>query len=160
MQSQIILNSFKLSIPYSLRLLSTAPKDIPVQKRLVPLKPIPSKIDQTKLPPRTKIDANTIAHLERLSLVDCANKKGIETLEDAIAFADQILQVDTKGIEPLITPLEDRPLQIREDEVAEGNCLKEVLSNANVIEDGYFVAPPGNIPLEPRDNLLHEDKNN
>lgn len=77
-------------------------------KFLVPQRPAPSKIDLTKLPPRTKIDAATIAHLERLSLVDCANKQGIETLEEAIAFADQILQVDTKGVEPLVTVLEDK----------------------------------------------------
>lgn len=74
---------------------------------LVPKKPTPSKIDLSKLPPRTKIDASTIALLERLSLVDCENKQGIETLEEAIAFADQILQVNTEGVEPLVTVLED-----------------------------------------------------
>lgn len=77
-------------------------------KRFLPEKSFFSKIDISKLPERTKIDEETIAHLERLSLVDCANRKGIETLEDAIAFADRILQVDTTGVEPLITVLEDR----------------------------------------------------
>lgn len=77
------------------------------RKFLVPEKPVASKIDLKKLPPRTKIDAGTIALLERLSLVDCANRKGIETLEDAIAFADQIHQVDTSGVDPLVTVLED-----------------------------------------------------
>lgn len=81
----------------------------PATKRhIAPTKVVPSKIDKTKLPPRTKIDANTIALLERLSLVNCANKQGIETLEEAIAFADQIHQVNTTGVEPLITPLEDK----------------------------------------------------
>lgn len=75
---------------------------------IVPQQPEPSKIDLSKLPPRTKIDAETIAHLERLSLVDCANKQGIETLEEAVAFADQILQVDTEGVQPLVTVLEDK----------------------------------------------------
>lgn len=80
----------------------------PLTKRnIVPTKVVPSKIDKNKLPPRTKIDANTIALLEKLSLVDCANKEGILTLEEAIAFADQIQQVDTTGVDPLITPLED-----------------------------------------------------
>lgn len=82
---------------------------LPAKKRyLVPHNPVLSKIDLNKLPPRTEIDAETIAHLERLSLVDCANRQGIKTLEDAIAFADQILQVDTTGVEPLVTVLEDR----------------------------------------------------
>lgn len=75
---------------------------------LVPRKPIKSVIDLKKLPPRTKIDADTIIHLERLSLVNCANRQGIETLEAAIEFADQIQQVNTEGIDPLITVLEDK----------------------------------------------------
>lgn len=77
-------------------------------KSLVPTKPTKSKTLVNKLPPRTKIDENTIALLERLSLVDCANRKGIETLEEAIHFADQIQQVNTEGIQPLITVLEDQ----------------------------------------------------
>lgn len=128
------------------------------RKYLVPKYPAQSTIDARKLPERTKIDANTIALLERLSLVDCANRQSIETLEEAIAFADQILQVNTEGVEPLVTVLEDRPLVVREDEVTEGNRRAEVLLNASVVEDEYFVAPPGNIPLEARENLLHEEE--
>lgn len=79
-----------------------------IKRNIVPLKVVPSKIDLSKLPAKTKIDVDTIALLERLSLVDCANKQGIETLEEAIAFADQILQVETTGVDPLITPLEDK----------------------------------------------------
>lgn len=45
---------------------------------------------------------------------------------------------------------------MRDDEVTEGNCRDDVLKNASVTEEEYFVAPPGNIPLEPRKDLLHE----
>lgn len=76
-------------------------------KALVPEAPYKSKILNQKAPPKVNIDGETIALLERLSLVDCANKKGIETLEAAIEFADKIQQVDTTGVEPLITVLED-----------------------------------------------------
>ncbi|XP_071052094.1 glutamyl-tRNA(Gln) amidotransferase subunit C, mitochondrial [Onthophagus taurus] len=80
-----------------------------VPKRiLVPQKPVKSRIDPNKLPQKTLITAETIALLERLSLVDCANREGIKTLEAAIEFADQILQVNTQGVEPLITVLEDK----------------------------------------------------
>lgn len=137
---------------------SISPVPTASKEYLVPQKPVKSKIDLNKLPPRTSIDASTIAHLERLSLVDCANKQGIETLEEAIAFADQILDVNTEGVQPLITVLEDLPLQLREDKVTEGNCREDVLSNAILTEDDYFVAPPGNIPLEPRQNLLHQEE--
>lgn len=74
---------------------------------LVPKSPIKSKIDNSKLPEPTKIDAKTIILLEKLSLVNCANKEGINTLESAIAFADKIQQIDTEGVTPLVTVLED-----------------------------------------------------
>lgn len=129
-------------------------------KSLVPKKAVKSKIDLNKLPPKTKIDSKTIALLERLSLVDCANRKGIETLEKAIEFADQIQQVETKDIYPLVTVLEDKPLRVREDKITEGNCREEILKNASLTEEEYFVAPPGNIPLEARDDLLFEKDGN
>lgn len=56
---------------------------------------------------KNRIDNNTIELLERLSLVDCVNKEDIKTLEAAIDFADQIFEVDTKGVLPLVTVLED-----------------------------------------------------
>ena len=47
-------------------------------------------IDESLLPPPTKIDAKTITILERQSLVDFANEEGVRTLEAAIRFADQV----------------------------------------------------------------------
>jgi aspartyl-tRNA(Asn)/glutamyl-tRNA(Gln) amidotransferase subunit C len=70
--------------------------------------PTVKPIEESKLPPRTKINQETIELLERLSLVDFANKKGIERLEDAIRFADLIRVIDTTGVEPMISVLEDR----------------------------------------------------
>jgi aspartyl-tRNA(Asn)/glutamyl-tRNA(Gln) amidotransferase subunit C len=66
------------------------------------------RIEEHNLPPATKINQETIELLERLSLVDFANKKGIDRLEDAIRFADQIRVIDTTDVEPMITVLEDR----------------------------------------------------
>ncbi|XP_025837211.1 glutamyl-tRNA(Gln) amidotransferase subunit C, mitochondrial-like [Agrilus planipennis] len=125
-------------------------------KNLVPKKSVQSKIDSRKLPPRTKIDVDTIALLERLSLVNCANRQGIETLEEAIAFADRIQQIDTEGVQPLVTVLEDFPLEVRQEDKPIETNKQKILENAAVTEDDYFVAPPGNIPLEPREDLLHE----
>ena len=55
--------------------------------------------------------------LERLSLVDFSNVEGIRRLEDAIDFADPIRQVDTEGVEPMYSVLEDKveALRLRED---------------------------------------------
>ncbi|XP_060521466.1 glutamyl-tRNA(Gln) amidotransferase subunit C, mitochondrial [Cylas formicarius] len=153
------MNRVKFSTFYKVRQfcnIKTPVQNLEIIKQLVPKDPVKSKIQSERLPATTKIDSDTIALIERLSLVDCANKKSIETLEAAIKFADQIQQVDTEGVEPLVTVLEDWPLQLREDIVTEGNCNEEVLRNASLTEDEYFVAPPGNIPLAARDDLLFE----
>lgn len=54
-----------------------------------------------------KIDTQTIKHLERLSLVDFGDEKGIKIVEDAIKFADKLNELDTTGVEPLVTVLEN-----------------------------------------------------
>lgn len=46
--------------------------------------------------------------LERLALVDFRTKQGLECLEKAIRFADQLHVVDTSGVEPMDSVLEDR----------------------------------------------------
>lgn len=72
----------------------------------IPAKPI--QLDFKTSIRRTKINEDTINHLERLSLVNFGNEKGIKILEDAIEFADQLSNVNTDGVEPLVTVLEDR----------------------------------------------------
>ncbi|XP_078599881.1 glutamyl-tRNA(Gln) amidotransferase subunit C, mitochondrial [Branchiostoma floridae x Branchiostoma japonicum] len=113
----------------------------------VPSEPTWKEVHESKLPKPTKIDQDTIAHLERLALVDFANKEGIRRLEAAIRFADQMFLVDTTGVEPMDSVLEDRELYLRDDKVTEGNCKDDILRNAGKVVEDYFVAPPGNIPL-------------
>lgn len=124
----------------------------------IPPEPVVKRIEEHNLPSPTRINQKTIELLERLSLVDFANKKGIDRLEDAIRFADQIRVIDTTGVEPMITVLEDRTLHLRDDIVTDGKCCKAVLANAAVTEEKYFVAPQGNIPLIPQTSLLTEDE--
>ncbi|XP_058807848.1 glutamyl-tRNA(Gln) amidotransferase subunit C, mitochondrial [Phymastichus coffea] len=94
-----------------------------------------------------KIDKNTIIKLERISLVDFANEGGIERLEAAIQFAQKLKEVTLdSSVSPMYSVLENEKLELREDKIAEENCRREILKNAKVLEDEYFVAPPGNIP--------------
>lgn len=97
---------------------------------------------------RIPVDGQTVQLLERLSLVDLDSAEAHRTLEDSIEFASQILAIDTEGVEPLYTVLEGERLALREDVVSDGNIQEDVLKNARVTEEEYFVAPPGNIPLE------------
>ncbi|XP_072353686.1 glutamyl-tRNA(Gln) amidotransferase subunit C, mitochondrial isoform X2 [Scyliorhinus torazame] len=108
-------------------------------------------------PGRSKVSMEMIDHLERLALVDFRNQEGVERLADAIQFANQLHVVDTEGVEPMDSVLEDRSLYLRADKVTEGYCTEVILSNAKHVIEEYLVAPPGNIPLpkkEERDSFL------
>ncbi|KAM8992847.1 glutamyl-tRNA(Gln) amidotransferase subunit C, mitochondrial [Ara ararauna] len=94
-----------------------------------------------------KVTVDVLGHLEHLALVDFRDSEGVERLQKAIQFADQLHEVNTDGVEPMDSVLEDRCLYLREDDVTEGNCTKELLKNAREKVEEYFVAPPGNIPL-------------
>ncbi|XP_013169393.1 PREDICTED: glutamyl-tRNA(Gln) amidotransferase subunit C, mitochondrial isoform X2 [Papilio xuthus] len=122
---------------------------------VVPVKPLERKNNK-----QFKVDTNTIALLERLSLVKCDTVEGVEVLEDSITFADKILHINTDNIEPLYSVLENENLSLRSDEITQGNCQKDILKNASLTEDDYFVAPPGNIPLhEVNDQYQSINKN-
>lgn len=75
-------------------------------KRYVPEKPYES-VFKRNLPPKTKLDSDTIEILEKLSLVGKITKENVKIVEDSIAFADVILQADTKDVAPVYTVLED-----------------------------------------------------
>ena len=113
-----------------------------------------SKIPKTPVVPpkfegKITISEETILHLERLSLVDFANVEGIRRLEEAIEFAQPLKEVNTEGVEPMYTILDDATLFLADDVPDPDQVSRaEILSNAKVTEEDYFVAPPGNIPLK------------
>ncbi|XP_054851922.1 glutamyl-tRNA(Gln) amidotransferase subunit C, mitochondrial [Eublepharis macularius] len=110
---------------------------------------------------REKVTLELLDHLEHLALVDFRDQEGVERLQKAIEFADQLHSINTDGIQPMDSVLEDRCLYLREDKVTEGNFAEELLKNANQTVEEYFVAPPGNIPLpqlEDRDTFLQKKK--
>ncbi|XP_041643927.1 glutamyl-tRNA(Gln) amidotransferase subunit C, mitochondrial isoform X2 [Cheilinus undulatus] len=129
-------------------------------KRHLSSKPHNAKVPKTatwdpvredQLPPPSLIPADLVDKLERLALVDFRTKQGLECLEKAIRFADQLHLVDTTGVEPMDSVLEDRALHLRDDAVTDGDSAEELLQlSKNTVEE-YFVAPPGNIPLPTRE---------
>ncbi|XP_041757100.1 glutamyl-tRNA(Gln) amidotransferase subunit C, mitochondrial [Coregonus clupeaformis] len=109
---------------------------------------------ENQLPPPSQVSVDLVDKLERLALVDFRNEEGLACLEKAIRFADQLHVVDTDGIDPMDSVLEERALYLREDAVAEGDCAEELLQlSKNTVEE-YFVAPPGNIPLPKREERV------
>lgn len=114
----------------------------------IPDKPVWRVIDPKVLPKVPNLDSEMISHLERLSLVEFNNIEGVERLKSAIEYANQLHVVDTEGINPMYSVLEDEELLLMEDTVEEGGNRQEILQNAVKTEEDYFVAPPGNIPLK------------
>ncbi|XP_026044475.1 glutamyl-tRNA(Gln) amidotransferase subunit C, mitochondrial isoform X1 [Astatotilapia calliptera] len=142
-----ILNSKRISWPQShsantTRLLSSEPLNQKIPK-VATWEPVPEE----QLPPPAHIPADLVDKLERLALVDFRTKQGLACLEKAIRFADQLHVVDTTGVEPMDSVLEDRVLYLREDAVMEGDCAEKLLQLSKTTVEEYFVAPPGNIPL-------------
>ncbi|KAK1806908.1 hypothetical protein P4O66_005386, partial [Electrophorus voltai] len=101
------------------------------------------KMENSVLPQRTKISPDLVDKLERLALVDFGNQEGVNCLEEAIRFADQLHVVNTDGVEPMDSVLENRALQLRNDEVKESDCVSELLQLAADRVEEYFVSPPG-----------------
>ncbi|KAK7934108.1 hypothetical protein WMY93_005004 [Mugilogobius chulae] len=127
----------------------------------VPQVPTWKPVLEDHLPPPSTVPLDLVDKLERLALVDFRTKQGLSCLEKAIRFADQLHVVDTSGVEPMDSVLEDRSLFLRTDVVSEGSCAEKLLQlSKNTVEE-YFVAPPGNIPLpkrEERTTLLRDSE--
>ncbi|KAK6483575.1 glutamyl-tRNA(Gln) amidotransferase subunit C [Huso huso] len=120
-------------------------------KTKVPQSPTWEPVSESQLPPVTRVSPDLVDRLERLALVDFRNQEGVARLEKAIRFADQLHVVDTEGVEPMDSVLEDRQLYLQQDCVREGNCAEQLLRTSRRTVEEYFVAPPGNIPLPERD---------
>ncbi|KAG8195860.1 hypothetical protein JTE90_001099, partial [Oedothorax gibbosus] len=89
------------------------------------------------------VDKDVVESLERLALVDFSTDAGIKRLEQSIKFADKLMEVDTSGVEPLISTVYDRNDNLREDETNDKSYRKELMNIAPVSEEFYYVAPSG-----------------
>merc|ERR1712059_129447 len=83
----------------------------------VPSRPTPRQKKVTE--EQVKISTDTVRHLERLSLVDFADKRGVMRLQEAVKEANVVVSLDTTGIEPLYSTLENETLWLRHDIVQE-----------------------------------------
>ncbi|MBQ7285984.1 MAG: Asp-tRNA(Asn)/Glu-tRNA(Gln) amidotransferase subunit GatC, partial [Alphaproteobacteria bacterium] len=52
----------------------------------------------------------------------------------------QLKEVDTDNVEQLIS-VNENSIQLREDEVTQGQCSGDILANAPMKEYGYFAVP-------------------
>ena len=89
-------------------------------------------------------DVNRIAHLARLELAPSEQAPMLQQLNDFFGHVAQMSAVDTRGVEPLYTPLSALhavQLRLREDVVSEGNDREANQKSAPAVEGGLFLVP-------------------
>ncbi len=89
-------------------------------------------------------DVSRIAHLARLELSEPEQARMLEQLNGFFGIVEQMSATDTRGVEPLYTPLsavQAVNLRLREDVVSEGNEREANQKSAPAVEDGLFLVP-------------------
>ena len=81
-----------------------------------------------------------IANLARISMGEEELERLLPELNNILGWVEQLGEVDTDGIEPLATVIEQK-LRLRDDEVTAGDCREEILANAPDAEHGFFAVP-------------------
>jgi aspartyl-tRNA(Asn)/glutamyl-tRNA(Gln) amidotransferase subunit C len=81
-----------------------------------------------------------IAHLARIAVADdeVAHLRG--ELNAMLAFVEQLEEVDVAGVEPMtsVTPMR---MKSRADVITDGEIPDQIVKNAPVREDHFFVVP-------------------
>jgi aspartyl-tRNA(Asn)/glutamyl-tRNA(Gln) amidotransferase subunit C len=89
-------------------------------------------------------DVNRIAHLARLELSAAERSALLPQLNGFFHLVEQMGAVDTRGVEPLYTPLsavQEVAARLREDAVTEGDQRSANQASAPAVQDGLFLVP-------------------
>ena len=89
------------------------------------------------------VDTATVRHiakLARLQMSDAEVEALVPELNNILGWVEQLGEVDTNGIEPLATVI-DQKLRLREDVIDDGNVRDKVLANAPDAQHGFFAVP-------------------
>jgi aspartyl-tRNA(Asn)/glutamyl-tRNA(Gln) amidotransferase subunit C len=92
----------------------------------------------------TPQDVSRIAHLARLELSAAEQAQMLTQLNGFFGIVEQMSAVDTRGVEPLYTPLsavQNVSLRLREDVVSEVVNRSANQRSAPAVEDGLFLVP-------------------
>jgi aspartyl-tRNA(Asn)/glutamyl-tRNA(Gln) amidotransferase subunit C len=89
------------------------------------------------------VDAATVkrvAHLARIALPDTDVERMQGEINAILGFVEQLSKVNVEGVEPMtsVTPMR---LKLRDDNVTEGGLADDVLANAPMSDDHFFVVP-------------------
>jgi aspartyl-tRNA(Asn)/glutamyl-tRNA(Gln) amidotransferase subunit C len=92
----------------------------------------------------TPADVSRIAHLARLALTPDEERAMQAQLNGFFGIVERMRQVDTRGVEPLYTPLSalgEVALRLRDDVVTEGDERELNQRSAPQVEGGLYLVP-------------------
>jgi aspartyl-tRNA(Asn)/glutamyl-tRNA(Gln) amidotransferase subunit C len=81
-----------------------------------------------------------IAKLARIALSEEELERIGPELNNILGWIEQLGEVDTDGVEPLATVI-DQKMRLREDVVDDGDVRDKVLANAPDAQHGFFAVP-------------------
>ena len=81
-----------------------------------------------------------IARLARLEITDADAGSLKSELNAILKWVEQLSAVDTKGVEPMTRVVSMRMKQ-RDDVVTDGEMAADIVKNAPMAEDNFFVVP-------------------
>jgi aspartyl-tRNA(Asn)/glutamyl-tRNA(Gln) amidotransferase subunit C len=88
----------------------------------------------------SKANLKDLEKLGRLHLSELEEQRCFEAFTKALELAETILPVDTKGVEPMVSPL-NLVNVLREDKVLRGLERNKALALATETEDGCYKIP-------------------
>jgi len=90
-----------------------------------------------------KVDEKTVkrvAHLSRIAIDEQEALQLSEELNTILGFVEQLDEVDVAGVEPL-TAIKPMALRMREDRVTDGDHAEDIVANAPMSEENFFLVP-------------------
>lgn len=89
------------------------------------------------------VDSKTVRRIARLAriAVDDDQAAAMEKeLNALLAWVEQLSEVDVEGVPPMTSVVEQK-LKMRQDAVTDGGRRDDVLKNAPLSEEGFFIVP-------------------
>ena len=89
------------------------------------------------------VDEATVRRIARLARIKITPEeaKGLEgELSGILDWVEQLKEVDTSNVEPM-TRVVAQGLKKRKDEVTDGEIADQVVANAPMTEDNFYVVP-------------------
>ncbi|MBM3544949.1 MAG: Asp-tRNA(Asn)/Glu-tRNA(Gln) amidotransferase subunit GatC [Alphaproteobacteria bacterium] len=81
-----------------------------------------------------------IAHLARLAITAEEEARLEKELSGILDWVAQLDELDTSNVEPM-TRVAAMTMKKREDRITDGFCAGDILKNAPMADDHYFVVP-------------------